>query len=433
MSVVSLGKDPPKINNNEVRQLATNAGISIPEDHVSDFATLLGAVDQAMQEVLEEEDYVPKPDLAKYPRFDIHEPSGDNENGWATRCITRCLQPKSDLLKGKTIALKDNIALAGVKCTNGTTAIDWTPEVDAVVATRIMDAGGIITGKATCENMCMEGISDTSCTGNVSNPFADGYSAGGSSSGCGRLVADGVVDMAIGCDQGGSIRIPSANCGIVGLKPTWGLVPYTGIISFEATIDHAGPMARSVRDAARLLEAIAGPDGIDDRQSRFLPAGTTEYTSQLEAWLGSRDASRPLAGFKIGLLEEGWSSPNMDPNIKKLCEEAVDRMQSLGAEIISVSIPAHARAAIVATCYLIRAGGRQGILQDMTGRKQLYMLERVAQAQNPLSQVTFDAFGPAAQNGYLRYLFADHKYGPKLHAKCANLLRKINVSTKVML
>ena len=132
-----------------------------------------------------------------------------------------------------------------------------------------MDAGAMITGKAACESACLEGASDTSCTGKVHNPYADNYSCGGSSSGSARLVASGSVDMAIGCDQGGSIRIPASTCGIVGLKPTWGLVPYTGIISLEATIDHAGPMARSVPDVAKLLQAIAGSDAsmTDSRRS----------------------------------------------------------------------------------------------------------------------------------------------------------------------
>lgn len=140
--------------------------------------------------------------LDNYPRTDIHIPSDTEKGGWATKCVARCTVPKTSQLEGKTIALKDNVALAGVRCTNGTLARTWTPEFDAPIATRIMDAAGVITGKAACENACMEGLSDSSCTGNVHNPYADGYSCGGSSSGSGRLVASGAVDMAVGCDQG---------------------------------------------------------------------------------------------------------------------------------------------------------------------------------------------------------------------------------------
>ena len=121
-------------------------------------------------------------------------------------------------------------------------------------ATRLLDAGATILGKATCEHFCLSGGSHTSDPAPVHNPHRHGYSSGGSSSGSAALVAAGEVDMAIGCDQGGSIRIPSAFCGTYGMKPTHGLVPYTGIMPIEATIDHAGPITANVRDNALMLE-----------------------------------------------------------------------------------------------------------------------------------------------------------------------------------
>lgn len=216
MSVVTLGDDAPKLTPDEVNAIASKAGLSIKVGHVDDFARLLGALDQSVKSVLAEEDYFPRPDLTKYPRTDIHVPEAakSDKGGWATKCTAKSSSPLSELLKGRTIALKDNVALAGVRCTNGTAAMDWTPEFDATIATRIMDAGGLIIGKAACENACMEGVSDTSVTGKVHNPFADNYSCGGSSSGSGRLVATGSADMAVGCDQGGSIRIPASMCGV---------------------------------------------------------------------------------------------------------------------------------------------------------------------------------------------------------------------------
>lgn len=217
MSVVTLGADAPKLSPEEVATLSFKSGLKIKDNHVDDFARLLGALDQSVKEVLSDEDYYPKPDLNKYTRNDIHIPENaeqSDKGGWATKCTAKSVSPTSDLLKGKTVALKDNVALAGVRCTNGTGALDWTPEIDATIATRMMDAGATITGKAACENACMEGVSDTSVTGKVHNPYADNYSCGGSSSGSGRLVATGSADMAIGCDQGGSIRIPASMCGV---------------------------------------------------------------------------------------------------------------------------------------------------------------------------------------------------------------------------
>jgi amidase len=138
MSVVSLGKNAKSIPTDEVDSLCKKAGLTAPKSHIDDWATLLGALDQSVQFVLGEEDYVPKVDLDKYPRTDVHIPNDTSKGGWATKCIAKATHPKSDLLKGKTVALKDNVALAGVRCTNGTKAMEWTPTFDATVATRIM-------------------------------------------------------------------------------------------------------------------------------------------------------------------------------------------------------------------------------------------------------------------------------------------------------
>ena len=167
------------------------------------------------------------------------------------------------------------------------------PDVDATVVERILDAGGEIAGKAVCEYYCVSGGSHTSSTGPVHNPRKRGYTTGGSSSGSAALVAAGDVDMAIGGDQAGSIRIPASHCGIVGLKPTFGLVPYTGIGLLEITLDTCGPMTANVRDNALLLEVIAGPDGLDTRQ-RGVAAG--RYTEALEGG---------VEGMRIAVIKEG--------------------------------------------------------------------------------------------------------------------------------
>ena len=162
---------------------------------------------------------------------------------------------------------------------NGASTLEgYVPDVDATIVTRMLDAGGTILGKVHCEYFCFSGGSHTSAAGPVHNPRKMGYSAGGSSSGSAAVVAAGEVEMAIGGDQGGSIRIPSAYCGIYGMKPTWGLVPYTGVFPIENTIDHTGPMTANVADNALLLEVLAGPDGLDHRQVGMKAA---EYTNAL--------------------------------------------------------------------------------------------------------------------------------------------------------
>ena len=205
-------------------------------------------------------------------------------------------------LKGKTVVLKDNIMLAGVPMMNGAATLEgYVPDIDATVVTRILDAGGTIVGKAHCENFCLSGGSHTNATGPVHNPYKMGYSAGGSSSGSAVLVALGEVDMAMGGDQGGSIRMPSSFCGTYGMKATHGLVPYTGIMPIEIYVDHTGPITASVSDNALLLEVLAGPDGYDSRQ---INVKTHPYTKALQG---------DIKGMKIGLLPRASPRPMPRP------------------------------------------------------------------------------------------------------------------------
>ena len=134
-------------------------------------------------------------------------------------------------LKGKTVVLKDNVMLAGVQMMNGASTLEgYIPNIDATITNRILDEGATIVGKAHCEYFCLSGGSHTNAKGPVINPHKKGYSAGGSSSGSAALLAAGEVDMAIGGDQGGSIRMPASYCGVYGMKPTHGLVPYTCLL-----------------------------------------------------------------------------------------------------------------------------------------------------------------------------------------------------------
>src|SRR5215472_238049 len=182
-----------------------------------------------------------------YPRLPGRRPLPEENRHGAWYVKTEIEGAAAGKLKGKKVALKDNICLAGVPMMNGASTMEgYVPDVDATVATRILDAGGAIAGKTVCEYFCFSGGSHTSATGPVHNPHRMGYSAGGSSSGSAAVVALGELPMALGGDQGGSIRIPASLCGIYGLKPTFGLVPYSGIMPIELTLDHTGPMTATV-------------------------------------------------------------------------------------------------------------------------------------------------------------------------------------------
>lgn len=425
--VLQLAKtEKNRVSEDDLRPVVTKAGLELSEPLLENFSTLISSLDKAISSLPDDKDVFPRPDLVKYPRTDIHIPEDNDQGAWATKATVKCTSPTSDLLKGKTLAVKDNTAVAGVRCTNGTSMVDWTPEIDATIVTRALDAGAIIVGKAACENACLEGMSGTSVTGQVHNPYAKGYSAGGSSSGSGRLVANGSVDLAFGGDQGGSIRIPASSCGIVGLKPTWGLVPYTGILSLDASIDHAGPMTKNVRDCATLLEVVAGPDGWDDRQPSIgLEGDKLKFVAPVDNVL-SRETSKMLEGIKIGVLNEGFEVPGQDPNVVQSVKSAIDKFKSLGASVAPVSVPLHKDAPLLWTCALPLSGGRQSLLGDLDGRKQFYLTDRADLIGPKLTQRQFNALGPGASNMYMGYLWIQEKYGAKIQGKTMNLLKVTN-------
>jgi len=289
-------------------------------------------------------------------------PEENPHNAWAVRCEIRTRDDGP--LAGLRFAAKDNVMVAGLPLQNGSAILEgYVAEVDATVVTRLLDAGAALTGKAQCEDLCLSGGSHTNVSGFVHNPLRRGHSAGGSSSGSGALVAAGEVELAIGGDQGGSIRIPAALCGVVGMKPTWGLVPYTGIAPIEPALDHTGPITANVRDNARMLAVMAGPDGIDTRQSG-VPAA--DYPAALE---------EGMAGLRVALLAEGFTVPGMQPGVAAGVRAAAERLAKLGATVEEVSVPEHREAALLTFPLLVEGvwrtvldGGGQG-----TGRPDLYV------------------------------------------------------------
>ncbi|HEX7045042.1 MAG TPA: amidase [Burkholderiales bacterium] len=266
----------------------------------------------------------------RYPRTGGRRPSPDENPYGAWYMRTSIKGAPEGKLAGRQVAVKDTMCVAGVPMMNGASVLEgYVPEIDATVVTRILDAGGEIVGKTVCEYFSVSGGSHTSATGQVQNPRKPGYSAGGSSSGAAAVVAAGDVALSLGGDQAGSVRIPSCYCGIYGLKPTYGLVPYTGIMPLEPTTDHCGPMTATVRDNALLLEVIAGPDGIDSRQRGVKVAN---YTAALD---------QGIEGLRIGVLREGFGRHNSEPDVDAKVRAAAQQLAKLGAVVEDISIPMH--------------------------------------------------------------------------------------------
>ena len=312
----------------QLEDVALSLGIHLSETQLASYNGLLQANFDAYDVVDALPDYLPR---VTYPRTPGYRPGGEENRYGAWYVKAEVKGALGGKLAGKTVALKDNVCLAGVPMMNGASTLEgYVPDVDATIVTRLLDAGATIVGKATCEYFCFSGGSHTSSPAPVHNPHRRGYSAGGSSSGSAALVAAGEVDLAIGGDQGGSIRMPASYCGVYGMKATHGLVPYTGIMPIELTIDHTGPMTANVTDNAVMLEVLAGPDGLDPRQY----AGQTAkpYSDLMK---------ESIKGLKIGVVKEGFGWPQSQATSDAKVREAAARYSDLGAKVSEVSIPMH--------------------------------------------------------------------------------------------
>ena len=322
---------PPNVQGptpTEIRELAAAHHIDLSDQEVADFAAAIEDTLEGYERL--DELSAPGPTVEYTDRDPGHQPDpeADPLNAFVRKC--RVEGAAAGPLDGYEVGLKDNIALAGVEMTAGSKLFEgYVPEIDATIVTRLLDAGATITAKLNMEDMAFSGSGELSATGPVLNPRDPDHIAGGSSSGSIAAVVNGDVDVAIGGDQGGSIRIPAAWSGGVGHKPTHTLVPYTGIVGLGHSFDHTGPMATTVEDCARLLDVLAGKDPHDPRQGA-VPTG--EYHAALD------DDPSDLT---VGVVEEGFGHEESDPGVDETVRSALDDLDAAGATVTELSVPMH--------------------------------------------------------------------------------------------
>ncbi|KAK2040681.1 amidase [Colletotrichum somersetense] len=418
-----ISMDNP-VQEGDVEKLLKPLGLSIKPDESADYQRLLAAVHDCATRIDQLPDYQPIPNTKRYPRENIHLPTSEEQDfghEWAYQFLIRGKSNADSSLvplKGKTVCLKDCIAVAGVPQFFGSDAFPpWTPSTDATVVTRVLDAGANILGTATCEHFCNSTASFTSAQGIIENPYKQGYSTGGSTSGGAALVGSGKIDIALGTDQGGSIRVPAAFCGCVGLKPTHGLVPFTGITSGDAIDDHAGPLCRTVMEVAQCLDTISGYDGIDDKSLGAAAHGSYDFCTSLKL------SSSRLEGVKIGLLKEGFNQEIIEPRMRDHVMAAARKLESLGATIDEVSVPLHLEGPSIWTIQQ-RIAGSSGILGRVSGRRGLGLTE-FEKARLPWSDSSFQKLFPSTKNTIINGLYLSERF-PGLYSKTVNIGRQIS-------
>jgi len=271
------------------------------------------------------------------PRIEAEDETAEDLNAFVTR--ERIDGADDGPLAGRTVAVKDNLSTDGVRTTCGSEMLaDYVPPYDATVVERVLEAGATIPGKTNMDEFGMGTTTETSAFGPTENPVAPGHVPGGSSGGSAAAVAAGEADLALGTDTGGSIRCPAAFCGVVGIKPTYGLVSRYGLVAYANSLEQVGPIAPTVEAAAELLEVIAGPDERD--------ATTREHGADADY---ADAADGDVDGLTVGVpteLVEG-----ADDGVRAVFEDALDDLRDQGAETVEVSLPSAEYA--VAAYYVI--------------------------------------------------------------------------------
>ncbi|MCA9695542.1 MAG: Asp-tRNA(Asn)/Glu-tRNA(Gln) amidotransferase subunit GatA, partial [Myxococcales bacterium] len=242
-------------------------------------------------------------------------------------------------LAGVPLGLKDIFVTRGLATTCGSRILDgWLPPYDSTHALRLRQAGAVLLGKLAMDELAMGSSGEHTHLPPTCNPWDLGHVPGGSSGGAAAAVAARLVAVGLGSDTGGSIRQPASLCGVVGLKPTYGRVSRRGLIAFASSLDQAGPITRTTRDAARVLTCLAGHDPED---ASSLRAPVPDYEAA---------CARGVRGLRVGVLRAALAGPGLDPEVADACARAIEALARAGATLVDVALP-HAESAVA--CYYV--------------------------------------------------------------------------------
>jgi len=283
-------------------------------------------------------------------------------------------------LQGIPLALKDNMCTIGVETTAASQILaGWKPPYDATVVKRLRAGGAVLTGKTNLDEFAMGSSTENSAFGETRNPWNPRYVPGGSSGGSAATVAVGSAFGSFGSDTGGSIRQPAALCGVVGMKPTYGLVSRYGLIAFASSLDQIGPFSRSVADSATLLDAIAGWDRFD----------STSIEGEVPNLAGSLD--KGVSGLRIGVVTE-LMGEGIDPQVKAAVSSMIASLEGAGAEIVDISLPSTEYA--LSAYYLIAPAECSANLARFDGVRYGHRSSSEGTTEDMMSLTRAEGFGP---------------------------------------
>ena len=287
------------------------------------------------------------------------------------------------LLAGIPIGIKDNMCTQGIPTTCASKILEhFVPPYESTVTAKLNAAGAVMVGKTNLDEFAMGGSTENSAFGPTANPWDLTRIPGGSSGGSAAAVAADECVVSIGSDTGGSIRQPAALCGVVGMKPTYGLVSRYGLVAFASSLDQIGPFGRSVEDAAILLKEIAGHDPKD---STSLKVEIPDYPSLLKQELGTKKKK-----FRVGVIKETLGE-GVDPDIEKSMMQAIEQFKALGAEIQEISCPQFRYG--VAAYYIIAPSEASANLARYDGVKYGFRTESPANLMDMYTKTRAEGFG----------------------------------------
>jgi aspartyl-tRNA(Asn)/glutamyl-tRNA(Gln) amidotransferase subunit A len=317
-------------------------------------------------------------------------------------------------LAGVPVAVKDNICTLGLRTTCGSRMLaEYRSPYEATVVRRLRAAGAIITGKTNLDEFGMGSSTENSAFGPTLNPLDPAHVPGGSSGGSAAAVAAGMVPVALGSETGGSVRQPAAFCGIVGIKPSYGRVSRYGLVAYASSLDQVGVFGRTVADAVRVLQVIAGPDSYD---ATTAVAPVPDFCAAAEV----QEVARPLAGTVVGVPAEYYEA-GLDAQTGALCERALDTLARLGADVRRVSLP-HTQHA-VATYYLIAPAEASANLSRFDGVRYGFRAEGAGSSGALYERTRSGGFGNEVKRRIMLGTFAlsagyrDEYYGTAQRAR----------------